>query len=413
MVVERLDEGETRPGRFEIVDTRSWTQFSNNIRTNFGFLLRAGQDDTSAVLMEGNMIKQVGNKVFKEVTVAGHRFIVEFLAEHGLTPHGIRRFWLHQANARMNAMILKLAFGHEVGHDRAPMVLERLGNTAAAGAIIALKENHEDMKAGDYGLLCAFGAGYSIGGALAQDDVSADRRRRIASDQTLLAGRGGALGGICADSARDEDCPCSTSPTAPDDIEIIPARKLDGARRRPCFVARGKDFVTRRPTRSTLGFDGIEGDVHAGPTRRSGGREPWYPRGTEMRNERQLSIVAADELALVAARMGIAEIKPEWIGANLVIDGVPRLSMLPAGHAAVLRERRHASRSTPRTGRAGSPGKSIAEHAGMADVTRGGAAVSQGRQAPARAGRLGREAGPVAVGEEVSVRVPEQWIYRG
>ena len=39
-------EGETRPGRFEVVDTRSWTQFSNNIRTNFGFLLRAGQDDT-------------------------------------------------------------------------------------------------------------------------------------------------------------------------------------------------------------------------------------------------------------------------------------------------------------------------------------------------------------------------------
>jgi beta-ketodecanoyl-[acyl-carrier-protein] synthase len=66
----------------------------------------------------------------------------------------------------MNAMILKLAFGHDVGHDRAPMVLERLGNTAAAGAIVALKENHEDMKPGDYGCICAFGAGYSIGGAL-------------------------------------------------------------------------------------------------------------------------------------------------------------------------------------------------------------------------------------------------------
>jgi beta-ketodecanoyl-[acyl-carrier-protein] synthase len=116
--------------------------------------------------MEGNMIKQVGNKVFKEVTVAGHRFIVGFLAEHGLTPKDMRRFWLHQANARMNAMILKLAFGHEVGHDRAPMVLDRLGNTAAAGAIVALSENHEDMQPGELGLLCAFGAGYSIGAAL-------------------------------------------------------------------------------------------------------------------------------------------------------------------------------------------------------------------------------------------------------
>jgi beta-ketodecanoyl-[acyl-carrier-protein] synthase len=166
IVIEALGDAEQRPGRFEVVDTRTWTQFSNNIRTNFGFLNRAAQEDTSVVAMEGNMIKQVGNKVFKEVTVAGHKFIVDFLAEHDHTPQEIRRFWLHQANARMNAMILKLSFGHEVDHDRAPMVLDRLGNTAAAGAIIALKENHEDMKAGEHGLLCAFGAGYSIGGAL-------------------------------------------------------------------------------------------------------------------------------------------------------------------------------------------------------------------------------------------------------
>jgi beta-ketodecanoyl-[acyl-carrier-protein] synthase len=112
------------------------------------------------------MIKQVGNRVFKEVTVAGHKFIVDFLAEHGHAPQDIRRFWLHQANSRMNAMILKLSFGHEVDHDRAPTVLEKLGNTAAAGAIVAMQENHEDMKPDEYGLLCAFGAGYSIGGAL-------------------------------------------------------------------------------------------------------------------------------------------------------------------------------------------------------------------------------------------------------
>jgi beta-ketodecanoyl-[acyl-carrier-protein] synthase len=164
LLVERLDE--PRRGTFEVVDTRGWTQFSNNIRTNFGFLLRAGLDDPDIIPAEGNLIRQVGNKVFKEVTQAGHRFIVDFLAEHELTPDGIRRFWLHQANARMNAMILKLSFGHDVGQDRAPMVLDRLGNTAAAGAVIALKQNHEDMTPGDWGLLCAFGAGYSIGGAL-------------------------------------------------------------------------------------------------------------------------------------------------------------------------------------------------------------------------------------------------------
>lgn len=166
LVVEALDGEEERAGRFEVVDTRTWTQFSNNIRTNFGFLNRAAQEDTSSVPTAGNMIKQVGNRVFKEVTVAGHKFIVDFLAEHGHAPQDIRRFWLHQANSRMNAMILKLSFGHEVDQDRAPTVLEKLGNTAAAGAIVAMKENHEDMKPGDHGLLCAFGAGYSIGGAL-------------------------------------------------------------------------------------------------------------------------------------------------------------------------------------------------------------------------------------------------------
>jgi beta-ketodecanoyl-[acyl-carrier-protein] synthase len=166
VVVEAMGEGEERPGRFEVVDTRIWTQFSSNIRTNFGFLSRLAQDDPYNLKIEGNLIRQVGNKVFKEVTVAGHQFIVEFLAEYGHTPHTMRRFWLHQANARMNAMILKLAFGEEVGQDRAPTVLEELGNTAAAGAIIALEQHHRDMQAGEFGLLCAFGAGYSIGGAL-------------------------------------------------------------------------------------------------------------------------------------------------------------------------------------------------------------------------------------------------------
>jgi len=164
VILERAEE--ERPGRFEVIDTRGWTHFSNNIRSNFGFMLRSGLEDPSSIPAEGNLIKQVGNKVFKDVTIAGHQFIVDFLAGHELTPHDIRRFWLHQANARMNAMILKLAFGEDVGRDRAPLVLDRLGNTAAAGAVIALAEHHKDMQPGDWGLLCAFGAGYSIAGAL-------------------------------------------------------------------------------------------------------------------------------------------------------------------------------------------------------------------------------------------------------
>src|SRR5262245_34303512 len=112
--------------------------------------------------------------------------------------------------------------------------------------------------------------------------------------------------------------------------QVIPKQKLS-ARVSAVYAARGEDFISEAVDELRLDFQGIERDFHAGHTRRSGSREPWYPRGTEIRNERQLSIVAADELAIVAERMAIAEIRPEWIGANLVIEGVPRLSMLPAG----------------------------------------------------------------------------------
>ena len=123
---------------------------------------------------------------------------------------------------------------------------------------------------------------------------------------------------------------------------------------------------------------------------RSGGREPWYPRGTEMRNERQLSIVAADELAIVAERMGLAEIKPEWIGANLVIDGVPHLSMLPSGTLLFFKGG-VTIKVDAQNGPCRIAGRSIAENAGMADLEAGALLFPEGGQAAARSGRLGRE----------------------
>ena len=58
-----------------------------------------------------------------------------------------------------------------------------------------------------------------------------------------------------------------------------------------CLIADGGTFVSRPVGRLTLDFTGIPGDYHAGATRKSGSREPWYPRGTEIRNDRQLTIV--------------------------------------------------------------------------------------------------------------------------
>jgi hypothetical protein len=198
-------------------------------------------------------------------------------------------------------------------------------------------------------------------------------------------------------------------PEAEKPAEIIPARKL-AAKAAALYVAPADHFQTRPVDELRLGFDGISGDFHAGPTRRSGGREPWYPRGTEMRNERQLSIVAADELAVVAERMGLTEIKPEWIGANVVIEGVPNLSMLPAGTLLFFKGG-VTIKIDAQNGPCRIAGRSIAENAGMADVEAG--ALLFPKMAKRLRGVVAwvEKPGAIKAGEEMSVRVPEQWIY--
>jgi hypothetical protein len=195
-----------------------------------------------------------------------------------------------------------------------------------------------------------------------------------------------------------------------DEPEIVPAKKLLAAVA-GVYVAPARHFVTRQADRLDLTFDGIAGDFHAGSTRRSGGREPWYPRGTEIRNERQVSIVAPDELAQIARRMDVAEVRPEWLGANLLLSGVPRLSMLPAGtmlffqHGVTLKV-------DAQNGPCRVAGKAIAEGAGMADIEAGSLLF------PKVAKRLRglvawvEKPGTISTGEQVSVRIPEQWVYR-
>lgn len=199
-------------------------------------------------------------------------------------------------------------------------------------------------------------------------------------------------------------------PEAEKPIEIIPARKLV-AKVAALYVAPSDHFETRPVDSLRLGFDGISGDLHAGATRRSGGREPWYPRGTEMRNERQLSVVAADELAIVAERMGLAEIKPEWIGANLVIEGVPHLSMLPAGTLLFFKDG-VTIKVDAQNGPCRIAGRSIAEHAGMADIEAGALLFPKAAKRLRGVVAWVEKPGAIKAGEEISVRVPEQWIYQ-
>ncbi len=92
--------------------------------------------------------------------------IESHLDRHQLTATDVRRWWLHQANINMNTLIIKRLLGRDANADEAPIVLDEYANTASAGSVIAFGLNHEDLVAGDIGVLCSFGAGYSIGSLL-------------------------------------------------------------------------------------------------------------------------------------------------------------------------------------------------------------------------------------------------------
>jgi len=76
---------------------------------------------------------------------------------------------------------------------------------------------------------------------------------------------------------------------------------------------------------------GFEGDRHAGLTRLADVRNKDVPRGTEVRNDRQVTIVSQEELAQVADALGVPAVRPEWLGANLCFSGMGGLSALPKG----------------------------------------------------------------------------------
>ncbi len=78
-------------------------------------------------------------------------------------------------------------------------------------------------------------------------------------------------------------------------------------------------------------WEGFEGDKHAGLTRKVGSRGGPYPRGMEIRNTRQVSLVSEEELAKVAETMGLPRVEPAWVGANLMLAGIPDLTLLPPG----------------------------------------------------------------------------------
>ena len=159
IVVERLPP-EPAPNSWEILGSRLATSFSNNIRNNAGFMSRCEDRDPGD---RDQLFVQEGRKVFKEVCPMAAEHITRHLATLDLKPAQVRRFWLHQANLAMNQLIGRRLLGREATADEAPVILDEFANTASAGSIISFHRHSADLASGDLGVICSFGAGYSIG----------------------------------------------------------------------------------------------------------------------------------------------------------------------------------------------------------------------------------------------------------
>jgi len=162
MVVEKQDQAGSND-QFEILGTKLQTSFSNNIRNNFGFLNRA---DERGIGKPDKLFVQQGRKVFKEVVPLVASLINAHLEELAIPVAEVKRMWLHQANLSMNQLISKRILGRQGTDDESPTILDEYANTSSAGSIIAYHKYHQDFAPGDIGVICSFGAGYSVGSVI-------------------------------------------------------------------------------------------------------------------------------------------------------------------------------------------------------------------------------------------------------
>jgi beta-ketodecanoyl-[acyl-carrier-protein] synthase len=159
VIMERAETC-TSANSYEILSTKALTRYSINIRSNFGHMAYANDVDPFGW---DKLFHQSGRKVFEEVSPVAAQHISDHLASLGLTPRDVTRFWIHQANINMNKMVMKQLLGEEATEEVAPTILDRYANTASAGSIIAFNLYNKDLKKGDIGVICSFGAGYSVG----------------------------------------------------------------------------------------------------------------------------------------------------------------------------------------------------------------------------------------------------------
>ena len=168
-IVEELDT----PKGYEILSTKLFTQFSTNIKNEYGFMDRseflAAQTEMYPDIKEpvtDKLFLQNGRKVFREVCPKVSEIITEHLHDNELQASDIKMMWLHQANANMLDLILRTVVGRDADKAIVPSVIDEFANTSSASPMIVFHRYKDALESGDLGVICSFGAGYSIGSVL-------------------------------------------------------------------------------------------------------------------------------------------------------------------------------------------------------------------------------------------------------
>ena len=157
----------------------------------------------------------------------------------------------------------------------------------------------------------------------------------------------------------------------------------------------------------TASFEGFSGDCHTSLVRQACVRtKAQYPEGAPVRNVRQVTIVSQEDLAAIAADMGLPEIKPEWLGATMCVSGIPDFTLVPPSSRLIFPDGTGIVVDMENEPCAW-PGKQIEQrHPGYGRLFVRNAANRRGVT-----GWVERE-GAIAVGDKVALHVPPQRVYQ-
>jgi MOSC domain-containing protein YiiM len=169
---------------------------------------------------------------------------------------------------------------------------------------------------------------------------------------------------------------------------------------------RGRGVEKLRIGEVRVTFAGFEGDCHSGLTRPADVRvRKQYAKNTPIRNTRQVSILSSEELKLIATAMALPEVKPEWVGANLLVSGIPQLTLLPGSTRLMF-----ASGAALVVDTENAPCRYPAEVIELYHRGHGEKFIAAAQHRRGVTGWVEKE-GSIRVGDEIRVHLPPQRIY--